>query len=108
MGALVLADTDGCRASSGHSRRGAEDHHKREIRKPALYEALSFVEQYLEKKNWLVRRYRNAKEVTSPHVWRSAVIFGRSEPTSCFVKAKCFLELGVAENATGGDFFLTT
>ena len=34
---------------------------KREIRKPALYEALSFVEQYLEKKNWLVRRYRNAK-----------------------------------------------
>jgi hypothetical protein len=38
-------------------RRGAEDHHKREIRKPELYEALAFLEQYLDEKSWLVRRY---------------------------------------------------
>jgi hypothetical protein len=41
-------------------RRGAEDYHKREIRTPELYEALSLLDQFLSKKNWLVRRYRNA------------------------------------------------
>jgi hypothetical protein len=41
-------------------RRGAEDHHKREIRRPQLYEALNFLDEFLGKKNWLVRRYRNA------------------------------------------------
>jgi hypothetical protein len=39
---------------------GAEDHHKREIRRPPLYEALTFLDHFLERKNWLVRRYRNA------------------------------------------------
>ena len=28
-------------------RRGAEDHHRREIRKPELYEALTFMDQFL-------------------------------------------------------------
>ena len=41
-------------------RRGAEDHDKREIREPELYDALAFLEQYFVKKSWLVRRYRNA------------------------------------------------
>jgi hypothetical protein len=41
-------------------RRGAEDHHKREIRRPELYDALTFLDRFLGKKNWLVRRYRNA------------------------------------------------
>jgi hypothetical protein len=41
-------------------RRGAEDHHRREIRKPELYAALTFLDQFLGRKNWLVRRYRNA------------------------------------------------
>jgi hypothetical protein len=41
-------------------RRGAEDHHKREIRRPELYEALTFLDGYLGKKNWLVRRFSNA------------------------------------------------
>jgi hypothetical protein len=41
-------------------RRGAEDHHKREIRMPELYEALTFLDQLLGKRNWLVRRYRNS------------------------------------------------
>jgi hypothetical protein len=41
-------------------RRGAEDHDKREIRRPELYDALTFLDKLLEKKNWLVRRYRNA------------------------------------------------
>ena len=41
-------------------RRGAEDHHKREIRRPSLYEALDFLEKFLNEKKWLVRRYRNA------------------------------------------------
>ena len=41
-------------------RGGAEDHHMREIRKPELYEALTFLDGFLGKKNWLVRRYRNA------------------------------------------------
>jgi hypothetical protein len=34
-------------------RRGAEDHHKREIRRPELYKALTFLDQFLERKNWL-------------------------------------------------------
>jgi hypothetical protein len=41
-------------------RRGAEDHHKREIRRPKLYEALTFLDRFLEKKNWPVHRYRYA------------------------------------------------
>jgi hypothetical protein len=41
-------------------RRAAEDHHKREICVPKLYEALTFMDQFLGDKNWLVRRYRNA------------------------------------------------
>ena len=41
-------------------RRGAEDHHKREIRRPELYDALTFLDEFLGKKNWLVRRYRYA------------------------------------------------
>jgi hypothetical protein len=41
-------------------RRAAEDHHTREIRKPELYDALTFMDQFLGEKNWLVRRYRNA------------------------------------------------
>jgi hypothetical protein len=41
-------------------RRGAEDHHKREIRRPELYKALAFLDHFLERKNWLVRRYRYA------------------------------------------------
>jgi hypothetical protein len=41
-------------------RRSAEDHHKREIRRPELYDALTFLDRFLGKKNWLVRRYRNA------------------------------------------------
>jgi hypothetical protein len=40
-------------------RRAAEDHHKREIRIPKLYEALAFLDQFLGKQNWLVRRYGN-------------------------------------------------
>jgi hypothetical protein len=40
-------------------RRGAEDRHKREVRRSELYEALGFLDQFLGKKNWLVRRYRN-------------------------------------------------
>jgi hypothetical protein len=41
-------------------RRGAEDYHKREVRKLELYEALALLDQFLGKKNWLVRRYRDA------------------------------------------------
>jgi hypothetical protein len=40
-------------------RSGAEDHHKREIRRAELYAALAFLDQFLGKKNWLVRRFRN-------------------------------------------------
>jgi hypothetical protein len=40
--------------------RGAEDHHKREMRRPEMYDALTFLDRFLGKKNWLVRRYRNA------------------------------------------------
>jgi hypothetical protein len=42
-------------------RRGAGDHHKREIRRPELYGALNFLDGFLGKKKWLVRRYRNAR-----------------------------------------------
>jgi hypothetical protein len=41
-------------------RRGAEDYHKREIRTPELYEALALLDQFLGKRSWLVRRYRDA------------------------------------------------
>ena len=41
-------------------RSSTEDHHIREIRRPMLYEALTFLDQFLERKNWLVRRYRYA------------------------------------------------
>jgi hypothetical protein len=41
-------------------RRSTEDHHRREIRRPKLYEALTFLDLFLDKKNWLVRRYRYA------------------------------------------------
>jgi hypothetical protein len=41
-------------------RCGTEHHHKREIRRPELYEALTFLDQFLGKRNWLVRRYHNA------------------------------------------------
>jgi hypothetical protein len=41
-------------------RSGAEDYHKREIRTPELYEALTLLDQFLGRKNWLVRRYRDA------------------------------------------------
>ena len=41
-------------------RSGAEHYHKREIRTPELYEALTLLDQFLGKKNWLIRRYRDA------------------------------------------------
>ncbi len=41
-------------------RRAVEDYHEREIRKPALYEALSFLGEFLGEKKWLARRYQNA------------------------------------------------
>jgi hypothetical protein len=41
-------------------RSSAEDYHKREIRRPELYEALALLDQFLGRKNWLVRRYRDA------------------------------------------------
>lgn len=41
-------------------RCGAEDHHNKEIRTPELYNALAFLDQFLGRKNWLVRRYRNS------------------------------------------------
>jgi len=41
-------------------RRGAENHHKTEIRTPELYDALSFLDQFFGRKNGLVGRYRNA------------------------------------------------
>jgi hypothetical protein len=41
-------------------RSGAKDYHKREIRRPELYEALALLDQFLGRKNWLVRRYRDA------------------------------------------------
>jgi hypothetical protein len=41
-------------------RSGAEDYHKREVRKPGIYEALSLLDQFLSKKKWLIRRYRDA------------------------------------------------
>ena len=41
-------------------RRGAEDHHKREIRRPELYDALTFLDDFLAKRKRLVRRYRDA------------------------------------------------
>ena len=41
-------------------RRSAEDCKIRNIQTPKLYEALDYLEELLEKKNWLVRRYRRA------------------------------------------------
>src|SRR4030095_2902301 len=38
-------------------RRSTEDHHMREIRRPKLYEALTFLDLFLDKKNWLVLSY---------------------------------------------------
>jgi hypothetical protein len=45
-------------------RSSTEDHHTREIRRPKLYEALTFLDLFLDKKNWLVRRYRYALRAT--------------------------------------------
>jgi hypothetical protein len=49
-------------------RRGTEDHYKREIRRPEMYDALTFLDKFLEKKNWLVQKVCSPK-TSSKRSW---------------------------------------